>query len=89
MLLSSRQKLEQHRVPSYQFIDSNVRNRTTYYYKLQDIGLNGTTTDHGPKSATPTADIRVLGLGAMIADFGMQNGERILLEREKREEYIS
>jgi len=38
---------------SYQFIDSNAKNRTTYYYKLQDISLNGSTADHGPKSATP------------------------------------
>jgi formylglycine-generating enzyme len=38
---------------TYQFIDSTAKNRTTYYYKLQDIGLNGSTTDHGPKSATP------------------------------------
>jgi len=38
---------------SYQFIDSTAKNRTTYYYKLQDIDLNGSTTDHGPKSATP------------------------------------
>ena len=38
---------------SYQFIDSNAKNRTTYYYKLEDIDLNGTATMHGPKSATP------------------------------------
>ena len=38
---------------SYQFVDSTVKNRTTYYYKLQDIDLNGNTTDNGPKSATP------------------------------------
>ena len=38
---------------SYQFIDNNVRNRKTYYYKLEDIDLNGTVTMHGPKSATP------------------------------------
>ena len=52
---------------SYQFIDSNAKNRTTYYYKLQDIGLNGSTTDHGPKSATPRLDIRV---------WEIMNGER-------------
>jgi hypothetical protein len=38
---------------SYQFIDKNVKNRTTYYYKLEDIDLNGTSTMHGPVSATP------------------------------------
>ena len=46
---------------SYQFIDSNAKNRTTYYYKLQDIGLNGSTTDHGPKSATPRLIFGIFG----------------------------
>jgi len=38
---------------SYTFVDNNVRNRKTYYYKLEDIDLNGTATMHGPVSATP------------------------------------
>ena len=38
---------------SYEFIDSGVKNRKTYYYKLEDIGLNGNSTMHGPVSATP------------------------------------
>ncbi len=38
---------------AYSFTDSGVRNRTTYYYKLEDVDLNGTTTSHGPVSATP------------------------------------
>ncbi|MCX5884363.1 MAG: alpha/beta fold hydrolase [Proteobacteria bacterium] len=38
---------------SYQFIDENVQNRKTYYYKLEDIDLNGKSTMHGPVSATP------------------------------------
>jgi len=38
---------------SYEFIDNNVQNRKTYYYKLEDIDLNGTPTIHGPVSATP------------------------------------
>jgi hypothetical protein len=38
---------------SYQFIDEKVRIRNTYYYKLEDIDLNGTSTMHGPVSATP------------------------------------
>jgi hypothetical protein len=37
----------------YQFIDDNVKNRTTYFYKLEDIDLNGTSTMHGPVSAEP------------------------------------
>jgi hypothetical protein len=37
----------------YQFIDTTAKNRTTYYYKLQDIGLDGSITDHGPVSAMP------------------------------------
>jgi hypothetical protein len=38
---------------SYEFIDTNVQNRKTYYYKLEDIDLNGQSTMHGPVSATP------------------------------------
>jgi hypothetical protein len=38
---------------NYQFIDENVKNRTTYYYKLEDIDLSGKSTMHGPVSVTP------------------------------------
>ena len=38
---------------SYSFTDDNVRNRKTYFYKLDDIDFNGTSTMHGPVSATP------------------------------------
>jgi hypothetical protein len=38
---------------SYEFIDTTVQNRKTYYYKLEDIDLNGTSTMHGPVNATP------------------------------------
>jgi hypothetical protein len=38
---------------SYKYIDDSVRNRTTYYYKLEDIDIYGTSTMHGPVSAVP------------------------------------
>ena len=38
---------------SYEFIDSGLRNGKTYYYKLEDIELNGKSTMHGPATATP------------------------------------
>jgi hypothetical protein len=38
---------------SYEFIDKDVQNRKTYYYKLEDIDLNGKSTMHGPVRATP------------------------------------
>jgi hypothetical protein len=38
---------------SYEFADTNLQNRKTYYYKLEDIDLNGTSSMHGPVSATP------------------------------------
>jgi hypothetical protein len=38
---------------SYEFTDTDVQNRRTYYYKLEDIDLNGQSTLHGPVSATP------------------------------------
>jgi hypothetical protein len=45
---------------SYEFTDTNLQNRKTYYYKLEDIDLNGTSTMHGPVSATPRL---IYGLG--------------------------
>jgi probable HAF family extracellular repeat protein len=38
---------------NYEFIDSGLKNRKIYYYKLEDIDLNGTSTMHGPVSAMP------------------------------------
>ena len=38
---------------TYQFVNENVRNRITYYYKLEDIDLSGKGTMHGPVSAEP------------------------------------
>ncbi len=38
---------------SYEFVDADVKNRKTYYYKLEDIDLNGMGKLHGPVTATP------------------------------------
>jgi hypothetical protein len=38
---------------SYEYVDNGLQNRKTYYYKLEDIDLNGQSTMHGPVSATP------------------------------------
>ena len=38
---------------AYRFVDSAVKNRKTYWYKLEDIDLSGKATMHGPVSATP------------------------------------
>jgi len=37
----------------YQFVDNDVKNRKTYFYKLEDIDINDISTFHGPVSATP------------------------------------
>jgi hypothetical protein len=47
---------------SYEFIDTDVKNRKTYYYKLEDIDLNGQSTMHGPVSATPRWILGILGI---------------------------
>jgi hypothetical protein len=39
---------------SYEFTDGDVVNGVTYYYKLEDVDLNGVSTFHGPVSATPS-----------------------------------
>jgi len=38
---------------AYQITDTNVKNRTTYYYKLEDVDLDGASTISEPISATP------------------------------------
>jgi hypothetical protein len=38
---------------SYEFLDENVHNRETYFYKLEDIDIHGISTFHGPVSAEP------------------------------------
>ncbi|MCX5885808.1 MAG: hypothetical protein NT096_07860 [Proteobacteria bacterium] len=37
---------------SYQYVDEGVKVHKTYYYKLEDIDLNGKSMMHGPVSAT-------------------------------------
>jgi outer membrane protein assembly factor BamB len=46
---------------TYEFVDDNVKNRKTYWYKLEDMELNGTSTMHGPISATPKLQRLALG----------------------------
>lgn len=41
---------------NYQFVDAEVTNGTTYFYKLEDVNLDGFTTMHGPVLATPKGD---------------------------------
>lgn len=50
-LIPSKGSLEQG--ATYTFTDNNVRNRKTYWYKIEDIDINGAATLHGPASATP------------------------------------
>jgi hypothetical protein len=45
----------------YVFTDNIAKNRKTYFYKLEDVDLNGTSTMHGPKSATPRLILGILG----------------------------
>ena len=43
---------------SYSYIDDTVANGITYYYKLEDVDIYGTSTFHGPVSATPARVFR-------------------------------
>jgi hypothetical protein len=46
----------------YEFVDKDVKNRKTYWYKLEDIDINGNSTMHGPVSATPRWILGIFGL---------------------------
>jgi hypothetical protein len=45
---------------SYEFTDSDVKNQKAYYYKLEDVDINGVKTMHGPVKAVPRL---IYGLG--------------------------
>ena len=38
---------------TYEFIDNNVKNLKIYFYKIEDVDVNGAVTKHGPIDATP------------------------------------
>lgn len=38
---------------AYEFVDDAVQNRRIYFYLLEDVDLDGTTTQHGPERAVP------------------------------------
>jgi hypothetical protein len=42
----------------YDYVDKDVKNKKTYYYKLEDVEVNGTSTLHGPVSATPKSMLK-------------------------------
>ena len=46
---------------SYAYLDTGLRNGKTYFYKLEDIDLDGKSTMHGPVSATPRWIFGILG----------------------------
>ena len=39
---------------TYEWLDADVTPGATYFYRLEDVDLNGTSTFHGPVSATAT-----------------------------------
>jgi hypothetical protein len=43
---------------AYEYIDKDVKSKKTYYYKLEDVNVNGTSTLHGPVSATPKSMLK-------------------------------
>ena len=43
------------------FVDEDVTNRSTYWYMLEDIDLNGLSTMHGPVGGRPRLIYGVMG----------------------------
>ncbi|MCK4416890.1 MAG: hypothetical protein KAV99_01830 [Candidatus Latescibacteria bacterium] len=46
---------------SYCFTDKNVDNGTTYFYRLEDVSLDGKSTFHGPVEVVPRAEQKEQG----------------------------
>lgn len=55
---------------TYSFTDRNIDNGITYWYKLEDVAIDGTTTMHGPISVTPMAEGNELA-GSLPTEFGL------------------
>ncbi len=59
------------RSAEYTYRDDSVINGTAYFYRLEDIDLDGTTTLHGPVSATPdTPEVFCSAHGSITAASG-------------------
>ncbi|RMG25937.1 MAG: T9SS C-terminal target domain-containing protein, partial [Methanobacteriota archaeon] len=51
----------------YSLIDQMVANGITYHYKLVDVSVNGSRTEHGPVTATPQAtEVEVTTIDAEV-----------------------
>ena len=76
----------------YVYTDTNVMAGQTYYYKLEDVELDGTTTLHGPievvaEASSPSAFANLAGLwplAVLIAVLAL--GGAILLRRRGQRE---
>ena len=76
----------------YAYTDTNVVAGRTYYYKLEDVELDGTTTLHGPievvaEASSPSAFANLAGLwplAVLIAVLAL--GGAILLRRRGQRE---
>jgi hypothetical protein len=53
---------------SYTYIDTMLKNGMPYYYKLEDVDLNGKSTFHGPVTATPRWLLSIFSLRRHIID---------------------
>ena len=72
----------------YQYQDDDVRSGQTYYYELEDVELNGTSTRHGPivivapaaaftDSVMPVALLLGLGVLALFAVGSLRRARRV------------
>ncbi|MBN1920287.1 MAG: pullulanase-type alpha-1,6-glucosidase [Anaerolineae bacterium] len=59
---------------SYEWLDTGVTPDTTYFYRLEDLDVNGASTFHGPVSATATGVTAVA-----LASFGAQGSAPAVL----------
>jgi len=58
---------------TYEWLDVDVTPDVTYFYRLEDVDLNGVSTFHGPESTTATTPsaVRITGFSARGPAFGL------------------
>lgn len=70
---------------AYSYVDTDVSHNTTYYYELEDVNANGSTTRHGPieVAAADAGNLPLLG-GGLLAVALLGSGMVLFLQWWRR-----
>jgi len=73
---------------TYSFIDETVANGISYYYKLEEVELDGAKTTHGPISVTPIEEMTETEKGKVVPDKTEIEPSILVVEPPLPEKYL-